>query len=270
MKRRSGGKKTLPVNKVTETIPETNVIVPSSDPLFPLSDKKKDISGRSGKTVSSIGDPVDIFEQIWMIQNQDETKKDVLPTRLSSKEDIENDEDVDFEDEVGLTLEFVAKPSSFLGSSGDMFFDDEIEFSELELGERIGVGGFAEVFKAEWRGTEVAVKRLLLPKATDDAVTEFIAEVNLLRRLRHPNIVMFMGACTKSPNLCLVTELLQMSLFDLLHNTKIKLSWKIKLKIAQEAAMGMNYLHRHRPTIIHRDLKSANLLVRPLDSVKAN
>lgn len=83
----------------------------------------------------------------------------------------------------------------------------------------------------------------------------------MYRRLRHPNIVMFMGACTKPPNLSLVTELLQMSLFDLLHNTNVKLSWKIKFKIAIETATGMNFLHMSKPTIIHRDLKSANLLV---------
>jgi serine/threonine protein kinase len=136
---------------------------------------------------------------------------------------------------------------------------DEIDIEEIEFKERIGIGGFAEVFKAEWRGTEVAVKKLLPMKQTKESVCEFKAEVDMMRRLRHPNIVMFMGAVTKPPDICLVTELLQMSLFDLLHNTKVKLTWKIRFKIAIDTAIGMNFLHLSKPPIIHRDLVSVSL-----------
>jgi hypothetical protein len=139
-------------------------------------------------------------------------------------------------------------------SSKTPSFNDEIDVEEIDFKERIGIGGFAEVFKAEWRGSEVAVKKLLPMKQTKESILEFKAEVDMMRRLRHPNIVMFMGAVTKPPDICLVTELLQMSLFDLLHNTKVKLTWKIRFKIAIDTAIGMNFLHLSKPPIVHRDL----------------
>lgn len=139
--------------------------------------------------------------------------------------------------------------------------DDEIDFEEIEMKERIGIGGFAEVFKGEWRGTDVAIKKLLPHKQTKESISEFEAEIEMMRRLRHPNIVMYMGCCLKASSLGLVTELLQMSLFDLLHNTKVKLNWKLRFKIAIDTATGMNFLHLSKPVIIHRDLKSANLLL---------
>eukprot|EP00475_Leptophrys_vorax_P045521 TRINITY_DN9473_c0_g1_i4.p1 TRINITY_DN9473_c0_g1~~TRINITY_DN9473_c0_g1_i4.p1 ORF type:complete len:501 (-),score=99.67 TRINITY_DN9473_c0_g1_i4:534-1964(-) len=133
-------------------------------------------------------------------------------------------------------------------------YDDEIDFNEIELKERIGLGGFAEVFKGEWRGTEVAVKKLLPNKQTKESIEEFKTEIDMMRKLRHPHIVLFMGASLKPPNVCIVTELLQMSLFDLLHNTKVKLTWKIRFKISIDTAIGMNFLHLSKPPIIHRDL----------------
>ena len=55
----------------------------------------------------------------------------------------------------------------------------------------------------------------------------------MLRKLRHPNIILFMAAVAKPPNLCLVTELLSGSLFDLLHNSEVPLSWKL-VRVAVE------------------------------------
>lgn len=70
-----------------------------------------------------------------------------------------------------------------------------------------------------------------------------------------------MAAVTQPPNLCVVTELLSGTVFDLLHNSSVKMSWKLKLSIAIDTARGLNYLHQHSPPIIHRDLKSPNLLL---------
>eukprot|EP00474_Spongospora_subterranea_P006066 CRZ06524.1 hypothetical protein [Spongospora subterranea] len=137
--------------------------------------------------------------------------------------------------------------------------EDEISLDEVKIGERIGIGGFAEVYKGEWRGTDVAIKKLLMQRTSAGSLREFRKEVVLLRSLRHPNVVMFMGACTVPPSLFMVTELLQMSLFDLLHNTDVKLNWKLRLKMALDTANGINFLHHSH--VIHRDLKSANLLL---------
>eukprot|EP01083_Nonionella_stella_P241375 842968_1 len=139
--------------------------------------------------------------------------------------------------------------------------DDELAWEDLEVGERIGIGGFAEVFRGKWLGADVAVKKLINQRQTEETLEEFRSEVDIMRRLQHPNVTMFMGACTIPPNMCLVTELLEMSLFDLLHNTSIPLSWRIKFKIAIGTAQGLDFLHLCEPPILHRDLKSANILL---------
>lgn len=69
----------------------------------------------------------------------------------------------------------------------------------------------------------------------------------------------------KAPNLCLVTEFMEQgSLRRILSNNAIKLTWNTRLRLFRGAALGMSYLHKLEPPVMHRDLKSDNLLVRPL------
>ncbi len=83
-----------------------------------------------------------------------------------------------------------------------------------------------------------------------------------MESLRHPNIVMFLGASTKFPHLALVLEYCtHKSLWSVLHNPKIALPWDKRKRIALEIARGMNYLHLFKPPIMHRDLKSLNILI---------
>jgi serine/threonine-protein kinase CTR1 len=71
-----------------------------------------------------------------------------------------------------------------------------------------------------------------------------------------------MGACTTPPELCIVTEFIARgSLHDVMKANRPDFDWKRKLKIATHAAIGMLYLHSRSPPIVHRDLKSDNLLV---------
>ncbi|KAG6765622.1 hypothetical protein POTOM_029672 [Populus tomentosa] len=90
--------------------------------------------------------------------------------------------------------------------------DWEIEPSELDFSNSniIGKGSFGEILKASWRGTPVAVKRIL-PSLSDDrlVIQDFRHEVNLLVKLRHPNIVQFLGAVTERKPLMLITEYLR-------------------------------------------------------------
>ena len=87
-----------------------------------------------------------------------------------------------------------------------------------------------------------------------------------MKKLRHPNIVQFMGACTKPPHLCIVTQFVPRgSLFKMLHRAQpgalANLDERRRLQMALDVCRGMNYLHTCRPPVIHRDLKSPNLLV---------
>lgn len=90
--------------------------------------------------------------------------------------------------------------------------DWEIDPSELDFSNSniIGKGSFGEILKAYWRGTPVAIKRIL-PSLSDDrlVIQDFRHEVNLLVKLRHPNIVQFLGAVTEKKPLMLITEYLR-------------------------------------------------------------
>ncbi|MQL93715.1 hypothetical protein Taro_026372 [Colocasia esculenta] len=148
----------------------------------------------------------------------------------------------------------------------DPMLDDvaecEILWEDLVIGERIGLGSYGEVYRADWNGKEVAVKKFLDQDFSGDALDEFRLEVRIMRRLRHPNVVLFMGAVTRPPNLSIVTEFLSRgSLYRILHRSNSHIDEKHRIKMALNVAMGMNCLHTSTPTIVHRDLKSPNLLV---------
>ncbi|RLM78867.1 serine/threonine-protein kinase CTR1-like [Panicum miliaceum] len=103
----------------------------------------------------------------------------------------------------------------------DMSLDIEdliIPWSELVLKEKIGAGSFGTVHCADWNGSDVAVKILMEQDFHPERLKEFLREVAIMRSLRHPNIVLLMGAVTQPPNLSIVTEYLSRgSLYRLLH-----------------------------------------------------
>ncbi|KAM7273670.1 hypothetical protein ACFE04_028334 [Oxalis oulophora] len=150
----------------------------------------------------------------------------------------------------------------------DQMFDDidvsecEIPWEDLVIGERIGLGSYGEVYHADWNSTEVAVKKFLDQDFSGAALAEFKREVRIMRRLGHPNVVLFMGAVTRPPNLSIITEFLPRgSLYRILHRPHCQIDEKRRIKMALDVARGMNCLHTSMPTIVHRDLKSPNLLV---------
>lgn len=90
-----------------------------------------------------------------------------------------------------------------------------------------------------------------------------------MEALRHPNVVLFLGACTKPPNLCIVLEYCSRgSLWSTIQNLDVPLSWEDRRRFALDTARGVNYLHTCSPPIIHRDLKSLNLLLDDCYKVK--
>lgn len=142
--------------------------------------------------------------------------------------------------------------------------DLDIPWSDLVIKEKIGAGSFGTVHRADWHGSEVAVKILMEQDFHAERFKEFLREVAIMKRLRHPNIVLFMGAVTQRPNLSIVTEYLSRgSLYRLLHKPGARevLDERRRLSMAYDVAKGMNYLHKRNPPVVHRDLKSPNLLV---------
>ncbi len=124
------------------------------------------------------------------------------------------------------------------------------------------MGSYGLVYSGKWKGIQIACKRFIKQKLAERRLLEFRAEMAYLSELHHPNIVLFIGACVKQPNLCIVTEFVrQGSLKEVLADNSHKLTWKQKLSMLRSAALGINYLHSLDPVIIHRSLKSSNLLV---------
>ncbi|KAL6193635.1 hypothetical protein ACLB2K_034719 [Fragaria x ananassa] len=140
--------------------------------------------------------------------------------------------------------------------------DYEILWEDLIIGEQIGQGSCGTVYHGLWYGSDVAVKVFSRQEYSEDVILSFRQEVSLMKRLRHPNVLLFMGAVTSPERLCIVTEFLPRgSLFRLLQRSTAKLDWRRRVHMALDIARGMNYLHHFNPPIIHRDLKSSNLLV---------
>ena len=195
-----------------------------------------------------------------------------------------------------------------VSSDASSSLSSKITFSELRLQDIIGGGGFGQVWRATWKGTPVAVKVLtgsaqaeMVPKSV---LEEFIAEINLVSGMRHPNVCLFMGACLDPPNRAIITELCENgSLWDALRSPlgspyhvadgKTREAWPLNLyesmtapptrrkgsptnspiapagvwpwilvkRVAAGSARGMTYLHGGNPPVLHRDLKSANILL---------
>lgn len=176
-------------------------------------------------------------------------------------------------DKVGIfPSNFVAEEESDRVSSQrhrrvNLFDEDdqptEIDFRELQLEEVIGVGGFGKVYRGIWRNEVIAVKAARQDPDEDISLTldNVRQEALVFWRLHHENIVALKGVCLQEPNLCLVMEYARGGpLNRVLTGRKIRPS--VLVDWAIQIARGMNYLHNGAPiSLIHRDLKSSNVLI---------
>nr|WIL59851.1 nodulation protein [Melilotus officinalis] len=134
------------------------------------------------------------------------------------------------------------------------------EASWLRFEKKIESGPFSDLYKGTLCNQDVAIKVLKQECLNENIQRDFSQEVYILSKVQHKNVVKFVGACTKPSNLYLVTEYLSGgSMYDLLHKKNTVLALPSLLKVAIDDSEGMKYLHQN--DIIHRDLKSANLLI---------
>ncbi|XVF76520.1 hypothetical protein PTKIN_Ptkin13bG0272200 [Pterospermum kingtungense] len=141
----------------------------------------------------------------------------------------------------------------------------EIKDATNNFEKKIGSGGFGVVYYGKMKdGKEIAVK--VLTSNSFQGKREFTNEVTLLSRIHHRNLVQFLGYCQEDRRSMLV--------YEFMHNGTLKehlygplkrergINWITRLQIAEEAAKGIEYLHRGCvPAIIHRDLKTGNILL---------
>lgn len=146
----------------------------------------------------------------------------------------------------------------------------QVRYDEVTINDRIGQGGYGEVFRAQYRDMTVAMKILRfpadesIPDGLDREIRDFEREIKFMQTIRHPNIVMFLGAgrLERSGAPFIIAEFMQRgSVRNLLDDQTKDIDYERKLKIALDVAEGMNFLHNLSPPRIHCDLKSDNLLI---------
>ncbi|XP_021685702.1 lysM domain receptor-like kinase 3 [Hevea brasiliensis] len=145
--------------------------------------------------------------------------------------------------------------------------DKSVEFSYEELAKatndfsmanKIGQGGFGSVYYAELRGEKAAIKKMDM-----QASKEFLAELKVLTHVHHLNLVRLIGYCVEG-SLFLVYEFIENGNLSqhLRGSERDPLPWLTRVQIALDSARGLEYIHEHTvPVYIHRDVKSANILI---------
>nr|ASM47236.1 lysm-containing receptor kinase 3.2 [Parasponia rugosa] len=145
--------------------------------------------------------------------------------------------------------------------------DKSVEFSyeelakatdDFSLAHKIGQGGFGAVYYAELRGEKAAIKKMDM-----QASREFLAELKVLTRVHHLNLVRLIGYCVEG-SLFLVYEYIENGNLSqhLRGSEREPLPWSTRVQIALDSARGLEYIHEHTvPVYIHRDIKSANILI---------
>ncbi|KAJ6830575.1 putative U-box domain-containing protein 33 isoform X2 [Iris pallida] len=155
----------------------------------------------------------------------------------------------------------VRRQSSNEMSSIVLFSDHEIRGATNGLSDssKIGQGGYGAVYKGSLHDTEVAIK-MLDPKS-QHGIGEFLQEMEVLGRMRHPNLVKLIGACLKLR--ALVYEFLPHgSLGDCLQKNPEILTWQIRTRIVYDICSALTFLHSVKPQpVVHGDLKPANILL---------
>ena len=127
--------------------------------------------------------------------------------------------------------------------------------------QKIGEGGYGPVYKAVLENTSVAIK--ILKSDVSQGLKQFQQEIEVLSSMRHPNMVILLGACPEYG--CLVYEYMENGTLEdrlFCKDNTPPLSWRERFRIAAEIATGLLFLHQAKPEpLVHRDLKPANILL---------
>ncbi|CAJ2653715.1 unnamed protein product [Trifolium pratense] len=152
----------------------------------------------------------------------------------------------------GLTGIMVAKSTEF------SYQELAKATNNFNLDHKIGQGGFGAVYYAELRGEKTAIKKMDV-----QASTEFLCELKVLTHVHHLNLVRLIGYCVEGSLFLVYEHIDNGNLGHYLHGIgKEPLPWSSRVQIALDSARGLEYIHEHTvPVYIHRDVKSANILI---------
>ena len=143
----------------------------------------------------------------------------------------------------------------------------------LTVSDRIGKGGYGEVFRGKLGSRPVAVKKIYdilvdaareNRQALEHIIEEFRRECDLLKAAKHPNVVEFIGVFNqgeREESALLVMELMEQTLEQFLRDNRGTLSQEKQIAICMQVVSGLLFLHQHNPQILHRDLTAKNVLM---------
>lgn len=143
-----------------------------------------------------------------------------------------------------------------------------IPYHDLLQEQKIGHGRFADVYRGRWlsHDHEVSIKIIRIQYLGEQAKEEFIKEISTMCQIHYDHILNIFGACIEPEKYALVAEYMSLgSLYDVLKQHTIQLTWPDRWSIAQQMVKGINYLHTCPKPIIHRDIKSPNVLMTKRD-----
>ncbi|KAG9444412.1 hypothetical protein H6P81_015752 [Aristolochia fimbriata] len=200
------------------------------------------------------------------------------PVVVHPREPSDSEVKIVIADRTNQSSSVTASDSHSIGSSGTQVFESGNLVISLQVLRKVtdnfashnelGRGGFGTVYKGEFEdGTLIAVKRMESCVITNKALDEFQSEIAVLSKVRHRHLVSLLGYSIEGNERLLVYEYMPKGALSkhLFHWKKLNvepLSWKRRLNIALDVARGMEYLHSlAHQSFIHRDLKSANILL---------
>jgi len=135
----------------------------------------------------------------------------------------------------------------------------ELDAKHLTREQMLGAGQFGEVFEGTYKGTKVAVKTL--KEVTDEAVHEFLAEADVMTKMKHPNLVLLIGVCTQADPVMIVSEFMALGcMLDFLRSRgRGVITGAVQLGFVKNIAEAMMYLEGEG--YVHRDLAARNILL---------
>ena len=216
------------------------------------------------------GDLFDIMVKCWAHDPKDRPEfKDILRRLESLTEKFFGEKgESDFNrDPIGKGLgqaSTVNGPRSRKQSSVRQEHDFDI--SQIQIGPLIGTGASGEVYLGNLHGTAVAVKRIVIENMSEEETLSFEKECRLVQTLRHPNVVLFMGTCMDGESTLIVTELMEYGDLHQIYSETPRQESDVEmlqfaLSLGSHVARGGSYIHSFKPPIIHRDMKSSNILL---------
>lgn len=198
-----------------------------------------------------------------LVNNKSNQESSSKFTKVNSKEIIKKDTSLRPRKESKSKRDSKSNKKSTKNSDKDLkpklTYSWEIDPREITFEEKIGEGTSCNVYRGTYRGQIVALK--VLKDSNKKQSENFIKEFDILSQFRSPYVVYFFGGCLEPIATMVLGYYPRGSLYDVLHDPTIDVNWSVVIKVVLNIIKGLDSMHNWKPQLVHRDLKSRNILV---------